>query len=68
MVSTMPSTAMIVCTGYLPQLPSTIITSATKLTVPGMPIEAMHATMKQPATNGIFETSPPSEGMSRLWV
>ncbi len=59
---------MTVWTGYLAQLPSTIMISATKFTVPGMPIDAMQATRKQPATKGILATRPPSEGMSRVWV
>ena len=45
-----------------------IMTSAMKFTVPGMPTEAMQAMTKQPAMNGIRFESPPSEGISRVWV
>lgn len=54
--------------GYLFQLPTTIMISATKLTVPGMPIDAIHPTIKQPEMNGILLESPPSDGMSRVCV
>ena len=45
-----------------------IMTSAMKLMVPGTPIEAIQPMTKQPEINGMRFESPPSEGMSLVWV
>ena len=54
----MPTTATMTWNGYLFQLPTMIMTSAMKFTVPGMPTEAMQAMTKQPAMNGMRFDEP----------